>query len=522
MITLEQILQDRKVTIPEREHNPFLLPDIEEVLKKIILYTQTNNPIWILWDFDTDWITATSSFVLGLKSLFPSLHIHYQVPEREEWHGLNLRTINYMLERWVKLVLTCDNASNDKELIQYARERWLEIIITDHHKVTLANSEIDYLLVNPEREWSKYWYSHLCWVWVVYKILSALEIVLKKQIDENTKMLIKQLTCIWTIVDMVPLRDENLYFITHFRQLFNQKSSPFIELLKSLLDYHSESGRWFWWSVGPLFNGAWRLWESNLLIQTIIHQYKLKEIGLLEKNLEFFIELNKYRKELTQRTASEVDQWIHFIHRWDYVVLINSDKIIPGLRRLIANIYLDNKVAFCWWPEKENPNHISCSVSNSYWIDLINFLSTRHYTVNVWGHIWAFWYTYKAEYQDEFINDLSNYIKSLNLVTDKKEYDYILEDLDINEVKKIDWFIWGTWLPDPVFWIKGTLIEHKVLKDKYSKYTLCVSNSDIKCSVLDWSSPFKNLLYNKEWIHHVELWINRFLGNESIQLTLSK
>jgi len=165
MITLQQILKDKWVSLISWEHSPLLLPDLNKALSILQKHIQQNHSIWILWDFDTDWITATSSFILWLRDLFPQITTFYRVPERNEGHWVNKNNIDYMNSVWVKLIFTCDNWSNDVEQILYANSLWIDLIVTDHHQITVEN--YDYCLINCERKDSTYPFSHLCWCGIV-------------------------------------------------------------------------------------------------------------------------------------------------------------------------------------------------------------------------------------------------------------------------------------------------------------------------------------------------------------------
>lgn len=514
MITLQKILHDRNITIPDHEFDASLLPDIEQWYQVLMSHIQQNHNIWILWDFDTDGITATSIFVLWLKAIFPQINIFYRVPERQQGHGLNKENIDYMYGHQVKLILTCDNASNDQDMITYARSKGIECIVTDHHQVT--HKDFDYILINPEREDSKYPFKHICWCTVVYKFLQYIqEKNNSNRISDKLWKFIKQMVCIATIVDMVRLESENLYIVTNFRTLFeDENQSPFITYLKEFTEYNRNNGKWFWWKVGPLFNGAWRLEKSNMLISCIINQWKISN---LRKCVWYFIELNSYRKKLTKYYSDYIKKHNLVIEN-DYIVIVRCNELLPWLRRLIGNEYLQNKICFCWGENPSNPDIIDTSVSNSYRINIIDFLRTKHYTVSVWWHYWAFWYSYYKQYQDEFIQDVTNYIQE-NTSIKEITYDYVLQEGDITMelCDDITSFIWWVGLAEPVFHISWTFQNAKLLSNKYSKYTIIVYNQNY--SLLDWKSTpfsrpidFDNLLVTME--------TNIYNNKKTIQFTL--
>lgn len=516
MISLQQILTDKWVSLLEKEHSSLLLPDLQKSLTILKSHVKQSHSIWILWDFDTDWITATSSFVLWLRDLFPTLKVLYRVPERSEWHWVNKRSIDFMNSSGVKLIFTCDNGSNDVEQIAYANSLGIDVIVTDHHQITVEN--YTYCLINCERSDSTYPYKHLCWCGVVYKFLQAIEEswLSRQKIQETTRLIIQRLVTIATIVDMVHLDDENLYFVHNFRKLFNSTTdSSFFTLLTELTDYNSESGKWFWWSVWPLFNGAWRLERANGLIQLIVEQTKIKNLGEV---LQYYVNLNSYRKELTKWWNKYLKEKVI---RSKHVNIIRDLKIPPGLKRLIANEYLEWKVAFCGAPNPEDETVIDCSVSNSYWVNLLDFLSSQKYTVNVGGHYGAFWFSYYLKDEQEFLDTLNAYIDSLDVTQHILSHDYELQSADItlSFIKEVSSFVWWTWLEEPIFRVSATCKSWKILAEKHMKVSLELEDGRV-IDMIKWNETKYDQYLGVKQNYNIRVDINRYMWKETIQFFL--
>lgn len=516
MISLEQILKDKWVSLLSWEHSPLLLPDLQRALWILKKHINEHHSIWILGDFDTDWITATSCFVLGLRDLFPWHNFFYRVPERNEGHWINKANIDLMYSKWVKLLFTCDNGSNDIEQISYANSLWIDVIVTDHHQITVEN--YNYCLINCERKDSQYPYSHLCGCWIVYKFLQAIELSWLSQykLQENTKKILKRLVTIATIVDMVHLDNENLYFVRNFRHLFNSTTdSIFFTLLTKLTNYHSEDGKWFWWSIGPLFNSAGRLERANGLVQTIIEQTKIKN---LEEILQYYINLNNYRKELTRWWSTYLEDKVI---RSKHVNIVRDEKIPSWLKRLIANEYLEGKVALCGSTNPKKHTIIDCSVSNSYGINLLDFLSSQSYTVNIGWHYWAFGFSYYLEQEQELLISLNSYIDSLDLTQHILSHDYELQasDITLSFVKDISSFIWGTGLEEPIFKIKAICKWWKILAKKHMKLILELEDWRLVDMIKWWETNYSHYIWVKQDFN-IKLNINRYNWKEVIQFFL--
>ena len=78
-------------------HNPFLLPDMEKAVDRIIKAIETNEKIVIYGDYDVDGITS----VTVLKQFFKDkgVEVNYYIPNRlDEGYGLNKDAIKQIVE----------------------------------------------------------------------------------------------------------------------------------------------------------------------------------------------------------------------------------------------------------------------------------------------------------------------------------------------------------------------------------------------------------------------------------------
>lgn len=521
MITLKKILEDRKITQVYNEHSFSDLPDIYPSIQLLDSHIKLNHNIWILWDFDTDWIAATSSFILWLQELYPTTNFFYLVPERSEGHGFNKNTIDYMKSKDVKLIISCDNASNDIDLIKYWRSLGIEFIITDHHQVTIEDR--DYLLVNPERKDSVYPYSHLCWATVVYKFLQGVEVKVWRKISTDTMNLIKILVSIATIADMVLLNDENLFLVKQGYNLLLTTNSPFFKELKNQTMFDQDNGLYYGWTLWPFFNCAWRLEKSNFLIKIIIEQ---NTIWNLKELIRYFLKLNDYRKSLTKEWNQTVKD---SVIRTKYVNLILHNDLPVWLRRLVWNEYLEWKVSFCGGVNKCNSNIIDCSVSNTYDLDLLPFLRESSFTVEGGGHKGAFGYSYYKDKEKEFLDSLNKYIEDniwdISFTKNEDRYDYELTGYNYEEslIQDISRYIWWQGLEEPLFKLNGVVYDKKLMKDTHLKLKI---RTEINWKIQDfeivkwYNTELEKYDYDKEYSFIWYIWVNNFLWKKTYQMRL--
>ena len=96
--TKEQI---RKFLNPTRDdfHNPFLMPDIEKAVERILKAIENQEKVIIYGDYDVDGITSIT--VLKQFLAERNLHVGEYIPNRlNEGYGLNKPAINEAVNRY--------------------------------------------------------------------------------------------------------------------------------------------------------------------------------------------------------------------------------------------------------------------------------------------------------------------------------------------------------------------------------------------------------------------------------------
>ena len=153
-------------------HNPYLMPDMEIAVNRIINAIENNEKIAIFGDYDVDGITS----ITVLKSFLQErgMNVKEYIPDRiNEGYGLNKNAINTLNEDGYKLMITVDCGISGIEEIKYANSLGMETIVTDHHEVgeELPNAVA---VVDCKRKDNKYPFRDLAGVGVVFKLIQAL------------------------------------------------------------------------------------------------------------------------------------------------------------------------------------------------------------------------------------------------------------------------------------------------------------------------------------------------------------
>lgn len=153
-------------------HDPFLMPDMEKAVERIIKAINNKEKIIIYGDYDVDGITS----ITVLKSFLEDrgLYVDSYIPNRlEEGYGLNKPAIDEIIENKYDLMITVDCGISGIEEIEYANSLGLETIVTDHHEVgdKLPNATA---VVDAKRKDNQYPCRDLAGVGVVFKLIQAI------------------------------------------------------------------------------------------------------------------------------------------------------------------------------------------------------------------------------------------------------------------------------------------------------------------------------------------------------------
>jgi single-stranded-DNA-specific exonuclease len=226
---LGRLLVGRNITTPEAAegflsprlsnlHSPFLLKDMDAAVERICLALQRREPMLLYGDYDVDGISGIALLYLFLSALGAEVSFH--IPDRlTQGYGLHRDTLQLMRERGVRLVITVDCGSSDREQVRFARQEGIDVIITDHHEVPPELPPANAVL-NPKRPDCGFPFDGLAGVGVAFNLLMALRTRLRERrffagrAEPNLREYL-DLVALGTIADMVPLVDENRILVKH-------------------------------------------------------------------------------------------------------------------------------------------------------------------------------------------------------------------------------------------------------------------------------------------------------------------
>jgi single-stranded-DNA-specific exonuclease len=316
------------------QHDPFLLKGVGRWIDT--LHNVKGLPIAIIPDYDADGVLSGTLARVGL-SLFGFGDAYLYPPKTNDGYGLSKLSIDNVLNARpdIRVIVTTDNGSKAFEGIQYAKEKGLTVLVTDHHLADVAPCAD--AIVNPNGHGDNtYPFTHISGTAVIYKALWAYgrKYITNAQIWLDFRSLVL-LVGISTISDVMPLVNENRYFVTesvkmlrHFINGYNKDrvlgydDTPLhqyhrgVDLLVTTLHAYEKlkygvDADTFGFLIGPMLNSPRRMTgDSTLSFQ--LFQSKREDLFDSSRLLpsDQLYELNEQRKVCVQKLTAALFEHI--------------------------------------------------------------------------------------------------------------------------------------------------------------------------------------------------------------------
>ena len=527
---VEQILLNRKIDQKDWHnflhpdfdhglHDPFLLPDMEKTIARIIKAIENHEKIGIFGDYDADGIPATALLSTVLKKTFDAEIIVY-IPTRIEGYGLNIQGLNYLIEQGINILVTADLGIREIETIEYLQQKNIDTIITDHHEPG-EKLPPAFAVINPKLKSSEYPFRELSGGGVIFKLIQALMIRTNKITVNDLKWTL-DLVAITTICDMVPLVDENRIFTKFGLKVLQKSKRVGLNALYEVanIDKLNIGTYTVGFQIGPRLNAPGRLEiarDSYELLVADNHQLAHELAKELNK-------INLVRQENLDKILLEAKKEIETKKLYqNKVICLANKKWSSGLIGLVAGKITEEYSRPCFIFEKGETfsKGSARSIDNFH---LVEVLSEIKIIRNFGGHAKAAGLTVATEKLDHFFSELLSIANKK--LTDIDLTPKIIIDAQIsidqltlefyNQLEQLEPFGLGN--SRPVFLLnKVKAHDYKLIgeKSKHLKFKVngidCIAfNQAEKISILE--NDFLDLVFNFDK--------NVWNGSERLQLKI--
>ena len=500
-------------------HNPFLMPDMEIAVDRILKAIDNNEKIIIYGDYDADGITS----ITVLKSFLEErgLEVDSYIPNRlDEGYGLNKEAIKKVFDDGHRLMITVDCGISGIDEVDYANSLGMEVLITDHHEPaqTLPNA---LAVVDAKRKDNEYPFNQLAGVGVVFKLIQAISIKLNLEEKEYLKYL--DIVCIGTISDIVPLVDENRVIAKLGLMLVNQTRNIGLKALLEVVGFKSIDSGTISFGVAPRINACGRMGHEQIALDLFL----AKDYETAKKLAIKLNEYNTERQSIEKRIFDEAKEKIENEENNNACIIVGGEGWHHGIIGIVASkvtdMYFKPSILICF------ENNIGKGSGRSIpGFDLHEALMNCSAELEKFGgHAMAVGVTVAKDKFNEFKTKLEEYAKKCDI--DKIvpiiniDSEVQLKNIDIDSVKSLKMLEpFGEANKTPLFLFKNLKINsiRALSEGKHLKLTLKEDNFMIDAIGFNMGELSEKYLLDDKVDVVGNLEINSFNGNDSIQIVM--
>ena len=500
-------------------HSPFLMPDMEMAVDRILKAISKKENILIYGDYDADGITSTTVLKKFLEER--GVNVSTYIPNRlDEGYGLNKDAIKKIFDEGQRLVITVDCGISAIEEIEFANTLGIETIITDHHEPaeTLPNA---LAVVDAKRKDSQYPFNQLAGVGVVFKLIQAISIKLNLEEKEYLKYL--DIVCIGTISDIVPLVDENRVIAKLGLKLVAQTKNVGLKALIDTIGFKEIDSNSISFGVAPRINACGRMGNEQVALELFLSDDYSKAKFLANKLNEY----NTERQAIEKKIFDEAIKQIENSEKEKRCIVIGAEKWHHGIIGIVASkvteMYFKPSILICF--DEEEGKGSGRSIPG---FDLHQALmECKDRLKKFGGHSMAVGVTIESSQFEKFKQEIEEYAKKskideiMPIIIIDTEID--LKDVNIDSVKSLKVLEpYGEANKMPLFLIKGLKIKSiRSLSDgKHLKLTLKDDNYMVNAIGFNMGNLSEKYLLDDKVDIVGNLDINSYNGMESIQIIL--
>ena len=501
-------------------YNPFLMPDMEIAVDRIIKAINSKEKMIIYGDYDVDGITS----ITVLKSFLEDrgIYVDSYIPNRlEEGYGLNKPAIDGIVKKEYDLMITVDTGISGIEEIEYANSLGLETIVTDHHEVgdELPNA---IAVVDAKRKDNQYPCRDLAGVGVVFKLIQAIGIKLGLEEKEYLKYL--DIVCVGTISDIVPLVDENRVITKLGLMLVAQTKNMGLRSLLISSGYKNIDSTTISFGIAPRINACGRMGHADEALKLFLSK-DIYEVNELTKRLNDY---NKIRQDKEKSIYEDAVNQIEKNKLYENCAIVVAGEdwhhgVIGIVSSKITDLYFKPSILLCY--EDEVAKGSGRSIPG---FDLHDALMKCQNSIERFGgHAMAIGITIKRDKFEEFKKEFEE-------VARKAKIDEIIPIINIDakinlseinkemvaSLKKLEPFGEGNKMP--IFAFKNLKIDsiRALSEGKHIKLTLKEGNSIINAIGFNLGHLVDEYRIGDKIDVVGTLEINSFNGVDSLQINL--
>ena len=502
-------------------HDPFLMPDMDKAVARIIQAIDNKEKVAIYGDYDVDGITSSTVLHRFLEER--GLHTDIYIPNRlNEGYGLNKKEIEAIAETKHTLIITVDCGITGYDEIEYAKTFGIDTVVTDHHEPPEKLPDA-IAVVDCKRKDNKYPFNGLAGVGVAFKLTQALAI--KLNLPEESYLKYLDIVCVGTISDIVPLVDENRTISKLGLRLVKQTRNIGLKVLLESIGYKKIDSNTISFGIAPRINACGRMGHEKEALKLFLTN-NIEEAKQITQKLN---EYNLQRQEIEKRIFDEAQELMQNPEEQKLPCIVLRKEnwhhgVIGIVSSKITDMYFKPSILMCI----EEGNIAKGSGRSIPGFDIHEALENCKENIKQFGgHSMAIGITIDNDKFDDFKNQIEEYAESKQiseivpvLNIDEKVQ---LKNINLSDIKDLELLEpFGEANKSPIFQINNLKIESIRTLTQGKHLKLDVKEENTRFSAIGFN--LGNLANDYKIEDKVNiagfLEINSFNGMDSIQINI--
>ena len=498
----EQILKNRGISKENREaflnpnydnqHDPFLLPDMEKAVERLLIARKKQEKITVYGDYDVDGVSA-STVILTAFEKFGFKNVDYFLPDRfKDGYGMNERGVRVLADRGTNLILTVDCGSLNHAEIDFAKGFGIDTIVTDHHNIAEVQPNA-VAVVNPRRKENKYPQAeNFAGVGVAFKLVQALQTKLEGFPAGQEKWLL-DMVALGTVCDIMKQTVENRQNTFWGLKVLSKTRRAGLKYMLALAGVKELKSSTLGFIIGPRINSAGRLETAEKALDLMLEKDSFVAFEKA-KNLD---DLNKKRRKI-QHEALEIAIQKAEDFKNDKVLVVADESFNDGIIGIVASGLLERfkKPVFVISIEGDVAKGSARSFGDFSASQAVQ--NASEIIIKGGGHDAAAGVTLPTSKIDDFRKSVNDFYDSLKLKNQLKKLlpkvDVQLEDfspISLELFEKISLLEpFGNGNDEPTFEIKNAcVIARQEMGDKNQHLKLTLSDGEREIKMLKFNAP---------------------------------
>lgn len=530
---IEKILANRGISKENREaflnpdyenqQDPFLLPDMEKAVERLIEAHEKQEKITVYGDYDVDGVSA-STVILDAFEKFGFENVDYFLPDRfKDGYGMNERGVKELAERGTSLILTVDCGSLNHAEIDFAKGFGIDTIITDHHNIAEVQPNA-VAVVNPRRPENRYKGAEkFAGVGVAFKLVQALQTRLEGLPKGQEKWLL-DMVALGTVCDVMQQTIENRQNTFWGLKVLSKTRRIGLKSMLAFAGIGEPNSSTLGFVLGPRINSAGRLKSAEIALDLMLERDNFKA---LEK-ARSLDELNKERRKI-QHQALEIALEKSRNFENDNVLVVADESFNDGIIGIVASGLLEKfkKPVFVISIEGSTAKGSARSYGGFSVSQAVE--KARKIIIKGGGHDAAAGVTLPTNKIDEFRQIVNDFYRELGLDFEEEQkkllpkVDIELEDFSplnlelFEEISKIEPF--GSGNEEPTFKVsKVRVLARQEMGDKKQHLKLTLTDGEREIKMLKFNAPEEFFAEVGEEVDVIfALTLNEWQGRQSVE-----